>query len=240
VSLLGARNDLASPYQPGVDWGQLPTGRKWGSTASITTAPDGTIWVVDRCGNSGALVVRYLKREVSPIFQFEPSGKLLKNFGAGMFVSPHKLTLDAAGTWLADNGGHQSYKMTPDGRVLLTLGKKGGPARPRRVRRADRGRDCANGDIFVADGHAGGAARPATRTWFDKNGKFIKMARKGWASANSASLYCRVRLPRTRVRWRPAEQPHSDLRADGRFIAQWFQFGRRAGSTSTRRPTPCM
>jgi hypothetical protein len=54
VSLLGARNDLPNPYQPGVDWGQLPPGRKWGSTASVTTAPDGTIWVVDRCGNSGA------------------------------------------------------------------------------------------------------------------------------------------------------------------------------------------
>lgn len=43
VSLLGARNDLPNPYQPGVDWGELPAGRKWGSTASITTAPDGTI-----------------------------------------------------------------------------------------------------------------------------------------------------------------------------------------------------
>ena len=44
VSLLGARNDLPNPFQPGADWGQLPPGRKWGSTASITTAPDGTIW----------------------------------------------------------------------------------------------------------------------------------------------------------------------------------------------------
>src|SRR5882672_5478182 len=50
VSLLGAHNDLPNPYRPGVDWGQLPPGRKWGSTASITTAPDGTIWVADRCG----------------------------------------------------------------------------------------------------------------------------------------------------------------------------------------------
>src|SRR6516162_3243363 len=51
VSMLGARNDLPNPYRPGVSWGQLPEGRKWGSTASVTTAPDGTIWVVDRCGN---------------------------------------------------------------------------------------------------------------------------------------------------------------------------------------------
>src|SRR2546429_2750759 len=53
TSLLGARNDLPNPYQPAVDFGQLPAGRKWGSTASVTTAPDNTIWVIDRCGNSG-------------------------------------------------------------------------------------------------------------------------------------------------------------------------------------------
>ena len=43
VSLLGAHNDLPNPYRPGVSWGQLPEGRKWGSSASVSTAPDGTI-----------------------------------------------------------------------------------------------------------------------------------------------------------------------------------------------------
>lgn len=55
VSLLGARNDLPNPFQPGVHWGQLPTGRKWGSTAGVYASPDGkTIWAIDRCGASGA------------------------------------------------------------------------------------------------------------------------------------------------------------------------------------------
>src|SRR5262245_55952219 len=40
VSMLGAHNDLPNPYRDGVDWGQLPGGRKWGSTASVSTAPD--------------------------------------------------------------------------------------------------------------------------------------------------------------------------------------------------------
>src|ERR1700681_3566583 len=39
VSLLGARNDLPNPYRPGLSWGQLLQGRKWGSKASISTAP---------------------------------------------------------------------------------------------------------------------------------------------------------------------------------------------------------
>jgi hypothetical protein len=54
ASLLGARNDLPNPYRAGVSWGQLPEGRRWGSTASVTAAPDGAIWVTDRCGISGA------------------------------------------------------------------------------------------------------------------------------------------------------------------------------------------
>ena len=53
-SLLGAPNDLPNPYQSGIEFGQLPPGRKWGATASVWTAPDNTIWVADRCGNPGA------------------------------------------------------------------------------------------------------------------------------------------------------------------------------------------
>src|SRR5712691_13370796 len=134
VSMLGARNDLPNPYQPGVSFGQLPQGRRWGSTASITTAPDGKLWVVDRCGNSGAggTTCGGPSANVNPVFQFDMSGKMLKTFGAGMFVSPHKLSVDKEGNlWLADNGGQQVFKLNQDGKVLLTLGKKGvaGPDR---------------------------------------------------------------------------------------------------------------
>src|ERR1043165_2452434 len=54
MSLLGARTDLPSPYRSGMSGGQLPEGRKWGSTASISIAPDGKLWVTDRCGASGS------------------------------------------------------------------------------------------------------------------------------------------------------------------------------------------
>jgi len=156
--------------------GQLPPGRKWGSTASITTAPDGTIWVVDRCGNSGAggTTCGGASATVHPVFQFEPSGKLLRNFGAGVFVSPHKLTVDAGGNlWLADNGSHQVFKMAPDGKVLMTLGKKG-------VAGDNTSRDlfnqpnhvalAPNGDIYVSDGYVN-----ARVVHFSKAGQFVRI-----------------------------------------------------------------
>ena len=88
-------------------------------------------------------------------FSSIPSGKLLKSFGAGLFINPHKLVVDKEGyLWLADNGGYQVFKLSQDGEVLLTLGKKGVAGAgfdefdaPTAVAIAP------NGDIFVGDGH---------------------------------------------------------------------------------------
>ena len=237
VSLLGARNDLPNPYRPGVSWGQLPEGRKWGSTASITTAPDGQLWVVDRCGVSGAggTTCGGANASVDPIFEFDPSGKLLKSFGAGMFVSPHKLSVDKQGNlWLADNGGNQVFKLNPDGKVLMTLGKKGvaGPD----LDEFDAPTDVAiapNGDIFVGDGHTGGgtATGNARIMKFDKDGKFIKTwGRKGVGAGEFDVVHTLAFDSRGRLFVGDRQNNRIQIfDQDGRFIAQWFQFGRPSG-----------
>ena len=237
VSLLGARNDLPNPYQPGADWGHLPPGRKWGSTASVTTAPDGTIWVVDRCGNSGSggTTCAGASATISPIFQFDTSGKLLKNFGAGMFVSPHKLAVDTNGNlWVADNGSHQVFKLSQDGEVLLTLGKKGvaGPG----LDEFDAPTEAAiapNGDIFVGDGHTGGgtATGNARIMKFDKNGKFIKTwGRKGMGPGEFDVVHTLAFDSRGRLFVGDRQNNRIQIfDQDGKFIAQWFQFGRPSG-----------
>jgi hypothetical protein len=43
-------NDLPNPYRTVTGWARLPDGRKWGSTAGVAAAPDGTIWAIDCCG----------------------------------------------------------------------------------------------------------------------------------------------------------------------------------------------
>ena len=233
----GVRNDLPNPYQAGVNWGVLPQGRTWGSTASITTAPDGTIWVIDRCGVSGAggATCAGANAGVHPIFQFDASGKLLKNLGAGLFVSPHKLTVDKDGfLWVADNGAHQVLKIDQGGKVLLTLGRKGaaGPG----LDQFDAPTEVAvasNGDIFVADGHTGGgaAAGNARIMKFDRNGAFLKTwGRKGMGPGefdvpHTIALDSRGRLF-------VGDRQNNRIQifdADGKFVAQWLQFGRPSG-----------
>jgi hypothetical protein len=237
VSSLGAHNDLPNPYRPGMSWGQLPAGRKWGSTASITVAPDGKLWVVDRCGASGAggTTCGGANASVNPIFEFDTSGKLLKAFGAGMFVSPHKLSVDREGNlWLADNGGHQVFKLNQDGKVLLTLGKSGvaGPG----LDEFDAPTDVAiapNGDIFVGDGHTGGgtATGNARIMKFDKDGKFIKTwGRKGMGAGEFDVVHTLAFDSRGRLFVGDRQNNRIQIfDQDGKWIAQWFQFGRPSG-----------
>ena len=72
-----------------------------------------------------------------------------------MFVSPHKLEIDKEGNvWVVDNGGDQVFKLDRDGKVLMTLGKKGVAGIG--ADEFDAPTDVAFGvncDFFVSDGH---------------------------------------------------------------------------------------
>lgn len=234
VSLLGARNDLPNPYRPGVSWGQLPEGRKWGSTASVATGPDGKLWVVDRCGISGAggTTCAGVNAGVNPIFEFDPSGALLKTFGAGLFLSPHKMSVDKEGNlWLADNGGNQVFKLNQDGKVLLTLGKKGVAGQG--LDEFDAPTEVAiapNGDIFVADGHTGGgmATGNARIMKFSKDGKFIKTWGKKGMGVGEFDMVHTLAFD-SHGRLFVGDRQNNRIQIfdqNGKFIAQWFQFGR--------------
>jgi hypothetical protein len=241
VSPLGARNDLPNPYKPGVSWGQLPNGRKWGSTAGIAIARDGNIWAIDRCGVSGSQATSCLGSPLDPILEFDPSGKFLKSFGAGLFVSPHKISVDRDGfIWVADNGigggkGQQVFKFDNDGHVLLTLGKAGvkGNGVGDDVT-FDQPTDVAvarNGDIFVADGHGRQPADNARIVKFDKTGKFVKTwGRKGAAVGEFDCPHALAFDSRGRLYVGDRQNNRIQIfNQDGAFIAEWKQFGRPSG-----------
>jgi hypothetical protein len=67
--------------------------------------------------------------------------------------------------------GNQVFKFSPDGKVLLTLGKPGGAATPDYFYQPNDVITASNGDIFVSEGHGAGNNRVLK---FDKTGKFIK------------------------------------------------------------------
>ena len=67
--------------------------------------------------------------------------------------------------------GNQVYKFSPDGKLLMTLGKPGGAAEPDYFYQPNDVVIAPNGDIFVSEGHGGANSRILK---FDKDGKFIK------------------------------------------------------------------
>jgi hypothetical protein len=194
-------NDLPNPYQTIVGWAKLPDGRTWGSTSAVDIDRDGkSIWVAERCGANACV-----GSQLDPILKFDENGNLVAHFGAGLIQSPHGIYVDKDDDiWITDcsctvggggrrgggappdsTRGHQVYKFSPDGKVLMTLGKPGG----------GRGNDffwqpndvvvAPNGDIWVSEGHSsrrGGQVTPtadnaptARLYHFDKTGKLLKI-----------------------------------------------------------------
>src|SRR5438874_1729375 len=92
----------AAPRLPPVSM----TGGKWGEVIRVHVAHDGNVWVFHRCFNTvppGHATCIGRGEANPPIVEFDPSGRLLKSFGAGLFAYPHGFTLDDQGNlWTSD------------------------------------------------------------------------------------------------------------------------------------------
>ena len=150
------------------NWGKLPSGRMWGSSAGIEIDPiDGNIWAYERCG-AGALAddrISCDSNPVDPIFKFDRNtGEVLANFGGGIMVTPHGIHVDREGNvWVTDfagnverTKGHQVHKFSPDGKLLMSLGTAGQPGSgPNQFNQPNDVIVAPDGSIFVSDGHSG-------------------------------------------------------------------------------------
>ena len=242
-----ARNPLPNPTATVIkDWGKLPDGRVWGSSAGVDIGPDGHIWSYDRCGaiqlNEGGCD----NSPLNPIVKFDRNtGRILASFGAGLFVVPHGIHVDRDGNvWVTDsqgnkagNKGHQVIKFSPDGKVLMRIGHPGmagGGAvmlnEPCDVITAP------NGDIFVADGHSGQNPNAPPNTTarivkYSKDGKFIKE----WGKLGSGPG--EFRTPHalafdSRGRLFVADRGNHRIQIfdqDGKLLDTWHQFSRISG-----------
>ncbi|HKF66121.1 MAG TPA: peptidyl-alpha-hydroxyglycine alpha-amidating lyase family protein, partial [Vicinamibacterales bacterium] len=229
---------LPNPYQVVTHHFKLPEGRTMGSTAAIDIDRDGrSVWVFERCGGpSPSQGLACPESKLDPVLKFDASGRLVKSFGSGMFISPHGIHVDRQGNiWLADGGvkngkGNQVFKFSPDGKLLMTLGKAGvagdGPDAfnpPSDILVAP------NGDIFVADGHD--ASTNARIVKFSRDGKFIKSW--GKLGTGPGEFNCPHSLAMDSMgRLFVADRLNNRIQIfdqDGKFLAEWRQFGRPSG-----------
>ncbi len=232
-------NGGREPYSLNQSFFKLPEGRTIGSTAGIALDRDGrSIWTFDRCGDQLCV-----GSDLAPIQKFDASGNLVRSFGAGMFIRPHGIHIDFDGNvWVTDGEGpdgedprrdgkgHQVFKFSPDGTLLMTLGKAGvagdGPDEfnmPSSVLVAP------NGDIFVGDGHGGESNARVVK--FSKDGTFITT----WGTRGTGPG--EFELPHGLAmdasgRLFVGDRGNSRIQIfdqDGTFLEEWRQFGRPSG-----------
>ncbi len=233
------RNDLPQPYATTRTWGELPPGVKWAAVTAIEPAPDGTIYVVHRCFENSCA-----GRPEAPILKYNADGKLLASFGQGLMIFPHGGTVDRQGNlWMTDAGsapgkGHQAFKFSPDGKILMTLGKAGvsgsGPSlfdQPTDVVVAP------NGDLFITDSHRNGKNNRVMH--FTEDGKFIKeWGRKGSGRGELNEPHTMAMDSRGRLLVGDRENNRIVIYDQkGQVLDEWRQFGRPSGIVITRDDT---
>ena len=223
-------NDAPNPYRLVIDWAHLP--RPWASTNNVFVDAGDRVWVFDRCEDKGCV-----GSSMAPVWELSPDGKVLRNFGVGMFVFPHQVVTDKSGNiWLVDNQGNngkgmQVSKLSPDGKVLMTLGKAGQGGTGMDVfERPNSVAIAPNGDIFVAEGHSPGFGNSRIMK-FSKDGRFIKTF--GHLGSGDGELKGpHVLAFDSAGRLFVADRSNNRIvifDQDGKFLSAWKQFGRPSG-----------
>ncbi len=236
------RNSDPNPYQTIEGWAKMPDGRSWGSTSAVGIDRDGkSVWVAERCGANACV-----GSSLDPVLKFDPTGKMIAHFGAGMIQSPHSLFVDKDNNiWVVDcsctlgrggppapaGQGHQIYKFDQSGKLLMTLGKPGGGRGDEYFWQPNTLIVAPDGSIFVAEGHSSAPGSTARVYKFSKDGKLIKtwgQFGKGpddFDQPHALALDSRGRLfvgDRGNNRIKIFDQ-------DGKLLDTWYQFSRPSG-----------
>lgn len=156
------------PYESVPSPIRLPRNLYMGEAAGVAVNSRGDILVYTRSGHTQLL-------------EFDPNGNFMRTMGDGLygFVFAHSVKVDRYDNiWCVDEGSNMVIEFSPEGRVLMVLGRRPEPTErllPGRTfpdwmfnRPTDVAWD-ADGDVFVSDGY--GNSRVVK---YDKDGDWIK------------------------------------------------------------------
>jgi len=229
-------NSAPNPYRTVSGWFKLPEGRTFGSTGGVAIDKRGHIWVAERCGSKGFIAGACADSKLDPIFEFDQSGKLLHNFGGGLMVMPHGISIDADGNvWVTDiqgkeGKGHQVFKFSPEGKILMKIGTAGvAGSGPNNLNQPTAVAFAPNGDMFISQGHGGEGGNQIAK--FTKDGKYIKTwGKKGIAPGEFDLPHCLAFDSKGRLL--VGDRNNNRIQVfdqEGTFIEQFTQFSRPSG-----------
>src|SRR5437764_14775439 len=151
---------------------KLPSGEYLGESVAVATNSKGHIFVFHRSATTR-------------LFEFDQAGNFVKEIGSGYygFEFEHSVRVDKDDNiWTVDEGSNMITKFSPDGKVLMVIGRRppavdgpvvsaSGPNPPAQkyilCRPSDVGFD-PQGNIFVSDGYCNNRY-----VKYDKTGRFV-------------------------------------------------------------------
>src|SRR5436190_12397097 len=168
-----AENVPTIPHTSVPNFFKLPPDLYFGEGIGIATNSKGHVFVYHRSGDTR-------------LFEFDPTGAFVKEWGAGVYgiEFAHQVRVDPQdNVWVVDEGTNMVIKFNPAGRVVMVLGRRpeavagatptNTPEGPVLNKKYQFGRptDVAwdgQGNIFISDGYVNSRA-----VKYDKNGRFI-------------------------------------------------------------------
>ena len=170
-----AENVPEIPYDAATGFLKFPPNIYMGEGIGVATNSKGHIFV-------------YTRSNDTRLFEFDQNGTYIREIGQGLygFSFAHAVRVDSQDNiWAVDEGTNMVVKFNPEGRVVMTLGRKppaaeqlalvpgnGAFSGANKPYSFNRQTDIAwdpQGNIFVSDGY--GDARVVK---YDKNGRFVK------------------------------------------------------------------
>src|SRR6202158_5837507 len=154
---------------------KLPAGEYLGESVGVATNSKGHTFV-------------YHRSATTRLFEFDQNGNFLKEIGKGYygFEFAHSVRVDSEDNiWTVDEGTNMVTKFSPEGKVLMVLGRRppaiqgaqpspAGPNAPSQKYIFCRPTDVVwdpQGNIFVSDGYCNNRV-----VKYDKNGRFVAQA----------------------------------------------------------------
>src|SRR5437016_459877 len=234
------------------DWAQLTLEKRpWGGSNGVAIDRDGkSVWATDRC--SPGIAPGCLGTKANPVHLFDETGKEIRSFGGRMFVWPHGIHIDRDGNvWVTDaraqsaddlkkfpgekNKGSAVFKFSPDGKLLMTLGKPGVKGNPPEALTEPTFvlTDPGNGDVYVAESHTDvtDPSLVGRISVFNGNGKFLRTIGKTGTGPGEFRTPHALEFD-SKGRLIVADRHNHRIQIltkDGKFIREYDDFGRTSG-----------
>jgi NHL repeat-containing protein len=206
------RVTLSTCYQVDPTWPKRPDNCQWGRMPGVAVDDKDQVWIFTRA--------------YPPVQVYDAQGNFVRAWGSDLVgrtergVTSHQIKIDDRGMiWLADIGRHTVIQVTPQGKVLRTLGTPGVPGNDES--HFNKPTDMAitpQGDVYVTDGYVNSRV-----VHFDKDDNFVKQWGKPGTGPGEFNLVHAI-VRDSQGRFYVADRNNARVQVfdpNGKFLDQW-------------------